>query len=119
MAKKNISHIIFAEFDIKDGSSTRFQHPSAVPGIQSDAIANFMLPEGGERFGVLQTYFTLNRRPIKDQIYDQQQKLQNFQLMQQKLLPPETVTKIQQLIKDRKYRCRLLEVNQEQHHGLP
>jgi hypothetical protein len=81
-----------------------------VPNVESDAIANLMLPEGGEKFGVLQTYFTLNRRPVKDQIHEQQKNLHNFQSMQQKLLAPEAINKIQQLIKIHKQKCRLLDI---------
>jgi hypothetical protein len=61
-AQGPVLFVVLAEFDIDLGSTTRIQFPTAIPNIDSDTIANFMLPEGGEKFGVLNTYFTLHKK---------------------------------------------------------
>jgi len=76
-----VDYIILAEFDIDKGSMIRLQHPGPVQlenGKEADpaTIAEYMLPEGGHKFGVVSTFFTLGRRQIKD-LHQEQSNLLN------------------------------------------
>jgi hypothetical protein len=58
--------LILAEFDIKDGSIVRYQHPSPIPTIKEEVIASYMLTEGGHNRSADCTYFILNRKKGMD-----------------------------------------------------
>ena len=59
-----------------------------------------MIPEGSHNFGVLSSYFTLGRKPIKDLQSDQSKLFSNSLLLLQKLLPPEIITKLTSCVTD-------------------
>ncbi len=61
-----IDYIVLAEFDINEGSIVKYQHPHAIPGVETGIIASYMLPEGGHNRASDTTYFSLNRKKGKD-----------------------------------------------------
>lgn len=69
-----IDYIVLAEFDINEGSIIRHQHPTAIKGVDAEAIAAYMLPEGGHNRSADSTYFILNRKKVKD-LFAEQQKI--------------------------------------------
>ena len=66
MATNLIEYMVLVEFDIDQGSTTRIQYPQQVPNVEPQLFADNMLPEGSDKFGVLHTYFQINRRAAPD-----------------------------------------------------
>ena len=77
MKAKICERIVLVEFDIDLGSTTRIQYPSPIPGVDPQVIADNMLPEGSDKFGVLHTFFTLNRKTSHGVTEDFQKIMQN------------------------------------------
>ena len=95
-----IDYIVLTEFDINSGSVVRVQFPSTIPDTDPCQIADNMIPEGSHNFGVLSSYFTLGRKPIKDLQSDQSKLFSNSLLLLQKLLPPEIISKLTSCVTD-------------------
>ncbi len=66
-----IDYLILAEFDIKDGSIIRYQHPQQVPNIKEEVLASYMLTEGGHNRSADCTYFIVNRKKSKELLVEQ------------------------------------------------
>jgi len=66
MSKQLVDYIILTEFDINAGSVVRLVHPHNIPTIDTQSIADNMIPEGSHNFGVLSFNFVLGRKPLKD-----------------------------------------------------
>lgn len=61
-----IDYIVLVEFDIDQGSTTRIMHPGPPPQVDPQLLADNMLPEGSDKFGVLHTYFSIGRKSSKE-----------------------------------------------------
>ena len=83
-----IEYIVLVEFDINQGSTTRIQYPKPVPNVEPQLFADNMLPERADKFGVLHTFFTVNRKPPSELLADFSRTLQTPVLLQSRLLKP-------------------------------
>lgn len=86
---KLVDYIVLTEFDINAGSVVRLIHPSPIPTIDTQSIADNMIPEGSHNFSVLSSNFVLGRKAVKDLQTDQNRAFASSANLMQKLISAE------------------------------
>jgi hypothetical protein len=66
MQRNLIDYIVLTEFDINLGSAVRIIYPGPLHAIETQSIADNMIPEGSHNFGVLTSNFVLGRKTVKE-----------------------------------------------------
>ena len=100
MRKNLVDYIVLTEFDINEGSAVRIVYPGPLHSIDTQSIADNMIPEGSHNFGVLTSNFVLGRKTVKELQTDQNRVFASTGNLMQRLLPPDAVKQLRAYIDD-------------------